>query len=1764
MKKTQKQTPGELLQSSIPGPMVKRSLSLEPRVLLDAAAVDTAVKMASDSIDVGLSQVAPSAGTGHEVVFIDGAVANIGQILQGIDLQRYEVHVLDSNSDGLAQIAGILSASQGVTSVHIVSHGADGKVQLGNVILSSANLLTEQQQLARIGQALGNGADILLYGCDIAADSGGRGFVDALSTLTGHDVAASVDITGLSGNWALEYHHGLVESDALHPATYNADLNLDGVQAGATVTGGTGQEMGSYVDADGAWVVAGGGTTAVPSVTVWLVNGASRTSQTISRPDTTNWSTTFGQGVAIDSDTGTLVIADPNAGTYGKLAVYRVQYNADGSFTWALAQTIVVDNSSSSGRIGAWTAGYGKDYLAISGGHIVVGAPAEGSNSGRIFWYADTSAAGNWSSFSSGYVDEPEALNAQSSTRFGASVALAGDYLVVSSASADTNGDDSSTYSSGTGNYGRVYVFNWASSSIAAPSRYTNGSWSYLAGQDDMNGLNGGNGLSDQYFGADLAMEYYNGKYTIVAGAPGDGGNTGKVYIYQSTNSDIGTLQAAVGIYGQATSGDLAGSSVDVSQGRILVGAYAHTATTESAAWYYEAPSNDWTVLGGDTNNPTSKGILQYIFTDQKLGHSSGTDRLGYSLALSQGNTVVLGSPYYSTGAAGQPGGVDFIYMRTPVAANDTASMGEDANTTTYLSIDILGNDVKGTEAVGTSVGASTFTVSNIAVAGFGDAYWDSTSKTLKYRQGTDASGASNYNYLAAGETAYVVISYKLTGDDFTSSATVTITINGINDNPSYVSGSIPNLSGNRTIDTNGSAAGGVANGGTVGYFAGDPSTPYYQIQAGSFSDPDISNTFTYALDTALTSGAIASSGSSISISPTGKITWSLTSSLAAGTYTVGIKCTDNSGGTASGTIQFTVLRDDIRPETQTANLPSGNTIYWTQNASSTQSVLTWFKDVDTSNAYSADEAITYSVSYSGPGSSSGWLSIRSDTGLLQGTPTNSNVGNTAVIVTATDKYGQSVSYNFTLTVRDINDAPILNGSVSPQQAGQGVGFSYQIPGWNTTGAGNTGDDLFVDADNPGSLMTYTAVLVDANGNVLRTLGASPSGSGAGSWLTFSGGTYNPSTYATAGTATFGGTSNDDIGTKLYVRVTATDSGTSWNGSSYVSDPKSTSYTFTIQTFAPTISVSPTGSGATASELGTAVAISRDGTYMVVGAPNDSQKGTVVSYFWGGTSWTTMSTAFTVPAAAVAGDRFGQSVALDYNGDRLLVGATGTATGAGTVYAFTRTGTGTTATWTLAATYTETGTGNPRNAGDGFGTSLAFYTDSNNTNDGQSFIVGAPFDSDAASAAGKAFLFGWGNTTPVATISPSADSGDGGTSYDEFGFSVAFSGNIAVIGAPGDTHDGYFMAGSVTVLAINNPTTTNPSVLNSAKATLGASSDYYDMYGYSVSLQLFDGTGNAANVLDSALLAVGTPGSNVLADDAGAVYLYRADNLVAQAATRATLLKSATPTAITAYDGMSFQYFGSSVAVTVANRVEGSGTNRLLVGSQQTGDSTGSVYMFKYTTSWNGQRFTPSGSGVTNGMFFGRSVAMAELPGSNNPNWVAGAPYAGTSYYDGRVYASNAAAATALSLDGSGGTSGALVPMSVADFTTTTSSGLVTMSAPTTSTSTSMLSSPSNTTTTLAPLSGTNSTDTTSSTIDTTTASPSSTFSDMLLMDMLTTDPLATDGSSTCVDASSCLAYDGFGSTKVGYGLTRQLQFMHEKRSRGVQALLDDLDALVS
>ncbi|HVK55087.1 MAG TPA: DUF4347 domain-containing protein, partial [Burkholderiales bacterium] len=167
----------------------------------------------SDNQDVAVD-VATSPTPVESVLIVDGRIPDYQQIVDSVE-PGVMVLVLDSNQDGVKQIADALSGMRNIASISVVSHGDDGVLLLGNGPLFSGNLDRYTNELKTIGDALRPDGDILLYGCEVGASESGQNFVRALAQATGADVAASNNDTGANGDWDLEITQGVVAAPSV-------------------------------------------------------------------------------------------------------------------------------------------------------------------------------------------------------------------------------------------------------------------------------------------------------------------------------------------------------------------------------------------------------------------------------------------------------------------------------------------------------------------------------------------------------------------------------------------------------------------------------------------------------------------------------------------------------------------------------------------------------------------------------------------------------------------------------------------------------------------------------------------------------------------------------------------------------------------------------------------------------------------------------------------------------------------------------------------------------------------------------------------------------------------------------------------------------------------------------------------------------------------------------------------------------------------------------------------------------------------------------------------------------------------------------------------------------------------------------------------------------------------------------------------------------------------------------------------------------------
>lgn len=311
--------------------------------------------------------------------------------------------------------------------------------------------------------------------------------------------------------------------------------------------------------------------------------------------------------------------------------------------------------------------------------------------------------------------------------------------------------------------------------------------------------------------------------------------------------------------------------------------------------------------------------------------------------------------------------------------------------------------------------------------------------------------------------------------------------------------------------------------------------------------------------------------------------------------------------------------------------------------------------------------------------------------------------------------------------------------------------------------------------------------------------------------------------------------------------------------------------------------------------------IALDGDTLVIGAPYDdtaaTNSGAVYVFARTEGAWTPQ--AKLTAADASLGYGFGTAVAID--GNTLAVGATGNSstTDTGVVYTFVRSG----VTWTQQQQLTAA----DASPGNDFGGSVAL--------DGDTLVVAARADGHAGEFSGAAYVFArtetvWGQQAKLTANDAAA--------WAVFGSSVDVEGDTVVVGSP---HSSGGPAAGAYVFSRSGGDWSQQVKLTAPDAVV------WDLFGKSVAL-------------DGDLIAVGAPGSSRAAEWGGAVYTYTRDGTGLWAH----------QDVFTAPDATVEGAFGQ--AVSVAGNVIAVGAP----GSGDAGSAPGVVYAFTYSAGgWDQQ-----------------------------------------------------------------------------------------------------------------------------------------------------------------------------------------------------------------
>ncbi len=354
--------------------------------------------------------------------------------------------------------------------------------------------------------------------------------------------------------------------------------------------------------------------------------------------------------------------------------------------------------------------------------------------------------------------------------------------------------------------------------------------------------------------------------------------------------------------------------------------------------------------------------------------------------------------------------------------------------------------------------------------------------------------------------------------------------------------------------------------------------------------------------------------------------------------------------------------------------------------------------------------------------------------------------------------------------------------------------------------------------------------------------------------------------------------------------------------------------------------------------FGSATAI--DGEFAIIGSSGyNSEQGCAYVLEFTGTEWQTL--AKLTASDGEPGDYFGSTV--DISGETVVVGAHDHNL-TGSVYVFEKPVGGwkdTIQTAKLVASDAD--------SHDDFGKSVSISD--------ETIIIGANTHSSGASFDGAAYIFekpdnGWKDTIQTAKLTASD-----GAANDNFGISVALSGETAIVGAYGDDSK----RGAVYVF--EKPAGGWTDTTQTAKLT-ASDREQNDYFGF-------------AAAISGEEVIVGAYGDDDNGDNTGSVYVFEKpsagwDNMTQMAK-------------LTVSDTTDFTYFGRSVSISGNDIVAGA-----IFGVNETNEETGTIYIFqKPETGWTDTTETSTllASDGNEGDHFGCSVDISGnylVAGSND------------------------------------------------------------------------------------------------------------------------------------------------------------------------------------
>ncbi|WP_187394896.1 Ig-like domain-containing protein [Pigmentiphaga aceris] len=1071
-------------------------------------------------------------------MLIDSALHDRQVLIDGVP-EGVEVVAFGGDREGLADLAAWAVTAEGYDAIHLLCHGAPGRLTLGTQIIDCDTLSDPQVQdaLTDIGLSLREGGSVQLYSCELAQGQAGKTFITAMALAMGVPVAASATLVGaaaLGGSWTLEHTSGIAAGLALQWPAYDHVLGtiaqnvttFDSVSSTAYVTTGTnGYAPGTVLNASNlantGWDVEAQSSSA--GIT-FRIQGSTTDGSTID-------SSTRG-AIRVQADDVDYVIFKSNVnGFYFDLTSFDIRNPRDSNFTiqaidasgaligTAVPRSMTGITSTPASAFQRIDMSGNADFLRIYGFKLSFPTPYDNAstpNTGEAPFFDNIIVANigvpvfpttkvltaTLSDDSNIATDDITNVTAQTING-----TLDGPLLSGESVQVSFNGGVS-----------------WTTASNAVVGSST---WSATG-----NLLSGNNALMARVFTADGSTAAVSRNYTldtavsapptpVLLNADNSGSTSDNI-----TKIDTPTITGTAEVGSTVTLYDTDGSTIlgtdvaangtwSIRSNTLTQPTHTLTVKAVDVAGNVSTVSSPL-VLVIDGTVPTAVALSSTSATTAAAGANAAVATLSATDATAVTYALATGSAGNDSGNGSFAiSGTTLSVGNTPLSAgtyNLYLSATDAAGNVSYLAQTFTVNTVPTVSSIVRAGGAGTTAANNATSVAF----------TVTFSESVTGVDVSDFA-LATSSSASGVIS-NVTG----SGSTYTVTVNnlagdgslGLNLNPSGTG--IQNFS-------NVAIAGGFTgiNNYVLDHTApAAPSAPDLRAldDTGGFNNDNVTSVTTPVFTGTAEAGSMVrlydTDGTELGSAPANSGNWSITSNaLTSGSHTLTVKATDAAGNVSAASSALVVIVDAAAP---TALALSGNTIA-TVNANGGAAVATL--------SATDDSAITYALAV-GNGTNNAHnasFAVSGNTLSVGGSPLSA--GTYQVYLSATDAAG---NVSFLAQTINVVQAPSVSSIVRAGGAAAGVATSATSASYTVTFSESVSgvdvSDFALFTNNAasgvvsnvvGSGTTYTVTVNNLAGDGSLRLDLNPSGTGIqnGSNIAIAGGYSSGASYVLDHTA---------------------------------------------------------------------------------------------------------------------------------------------------------------------------------------------------------------------------------------------------------------------------------------------------------------------------------------------------------------------------------------------------------------------------------------------------------------------------------------------------------------------------------------------------------------------------------------------------------------------------------------------------------------------